>query len=84
VRRLSATEVARNFADVLDHVEHTGEIVLIERRGRPVARIEPAAVVSGSDLKALLRNVSQPDDAWAHELRELRESLPAEDRSWSD
>ncbi|MBJ7471660.1 MAG: type II toxin-antitoxin system Phd/YefM family antitoxin, partial [Solirubrobacteraceae bacterium] len=41
MRRISATEAARGFADLLDDVEATGESVVIERRGKAVATIGP-------------------------------------------
>lgn len=82
MRRLTATEAARRFADLLDSVERTGETVVVERRGRAIASISPAATVSGRSLKELLR--TQGDDpSWAGELSELRELLVPEKRSWS-
>ena len=42
MKRISATEAARNFADVLDRVEQTGETFVVERRGRTVAQISAA------------------------------------------
>jgi antitoxin (DNA-binding transcriptional repressor) of toxin-antitoxin stability system len=82
VRRLTATEAARRFSDLLDQVERDGETFLVERRGRAVASIGPAAAVSGQVVKDLLR--SQPADAaWARELAELRSGLEPEVRSWN-
>jgi prevent-host-death family protein len=56
VRRVSATEAARQFSDLLDQVERDGETFVVERRGRAVASIAPAAAVSGRTVKELMRS----------------------------
>lgn len=76
---VTATEASRSFADLLDGVEHRGEIYTIIRRGRVVARLEPARAASGRDVKALLRR-HRPDREWAAEVTELRQSLVVEER----
>lgn len=38
---LSATEVARNFSEVLNRVRYRGEEFVIMRGGEPVARLAP-------------------------------------------
>jgi prevent-host-death family protein len=81
VKRLTATEAARGFADLLDRVERDGETFVVERRGRPVASIQPAAAANGRAVKELLRS-HKPDETWERELRELRRSVQAEDRRW--
>jgi prevent-host-death family protein len=80
---VSATEAARQFSDLLDKVERDGETYVIERRGRAVASIEPAAHVSGRTVKELLRS-QPPDPTWARELAELRGLLEPEERRWND
>jgi antitoxin (DNA-binding transcriptional repressor) of toxin-antitoxin stability system len=82
MRRVSATEAARRFSDLLDQVEHEGETFVVERRGRAVASIAPAAAASGRTVKELLR-AQPPDPAWASELAELRGLLEREERSWN-
>lgn len=82
MRRLSATDAARKFSDLLDGVERTGETVVIERRGRAIASISPAAPVNGRSLKELLKT-HRADPAWAGELAELRGTLIAEQRPWN-
>ena len=81
MRRLSATDAARRFSELLDSVERTGESFLVVRRGRAVARIEPARAANGRRLKEILR-ANPPDVDWAGELHELRASSIIEDRSW--
>ncbi len=82
MRRLTATEAARRFSDLLDQVEREGETFVIERRGRAVASIAPAAAVSGRVVKDLLH--AQPADAgWPNELAALRAALDPQDRRWN-
>lgn len=82
IRRLTATEAARRFSDLLDQVERDGETFVVERRGRAIASIAPTAAVSGRAVKALLR--SQPaDPRWPRELAELRANLGPEERDWT-
>ena len=79
--RLSATETARRFSDLLDAVEYRGESFVISRKGRAVAVVSPAQPRSGKELKRFLRK-HPPYEAWADELREMRETLSVEERNW--
>jgi len=83
MRTVSATEAARRFSDLLDAVEHGREAFVVIRRGRAVARIEPAATANGKAVKEYLL-AHRPDAAWADELRDLRDRLFLEERAWSD
>lgn len=76
---VSATEASRSFADILDGVEHRGEHYTIVRRGRVVARLEPAKGPSGADAKALVRR-HRIDADWSREVSELRSELVIEER----
>jgi antitoxin (DNA-binding transcriptional repressor) of toxin-antitoxin stability system len=79
VQRLSATEAARGFSALLDQVEHDGETFLVERRGRVIARVAPAAAATGRSLKALLR-ARTIDERWPADLAQLRAGREPEDR----
>jgi antitoxin (DNA-binding transcriptional repressor) of toxin-antitoxin stability system len=82
VRRLTATEAARSFSDLLDKVEHDGETFLVERHGRVIASVSPAAAATGRVVKEALR--ARPgDDAWRDDLARLRAGLAPEERRWS-
>src|SRR4051812_11370277 len=83
MRKLSATDAARRFSDLLDAVERRGESFLVVRHGRTVARIGPAVSSDGRAVKQLLRS-ARPDADWEDELRALRDSLVLEDRRWSE
>ena len=76
---VTATEAARQFADLLDAVEHKGERYTITRRGKAIAHIEPVARGRGADTKALLRR-HRPDARWTHDLDEIRDLLEVENR----
>lgn len=80
VSKMSATEAARNFAEVLDAVEHRGERFTIVRRGRNVARIEPIVSGHGSDVKVMLTKRAV-DSRWRSELDAVRELVNVEERS---
>jgi prevent-host-death family protein len=76
---ITATEAARNFADLLDAVEHRGEHFTIVRRGKTVAHLEPAHGSRGADVKALLRR-HRPDADWSTDIRSVRDLLEVETR----
>ena len=82
MRRLTATEAARRFSDLLDRVDRDGETFVIERRGRAVASIQPAAATTGRTVKDLLR-AQKADPDWPRELGKLRASLEPEERRWN-
>jgi prevent-host-death family protein len=79
VTEISATDAARNFAELLDAVEHKGERIRIARRGRVIAQIEPVAKGRGSDVKSLLKR-HPGDGQWINVIREVRESVVSKDR----
>ncbi len=76
---VSATEAARNFATLLDAIEHRGERFTIVRRGKAVAYLELVSRGRGAEVKALLRR-HRPDKAWADEVAALRRLLIVEER----
>lgn len=77
---VSATEAARNFADLLDAIEHRGEHFTIVRRGKAVAHLEPMHRGRGEDVKALFRR-HRPDPDWAEDLRGVRDLVELDERS---
>jgi len=81
MRRITATDAARNFASMLDEVERHGAEFVIERRGRVVASVAPASAGNGRALKDALSGMPA-DDAWPDELRRLRDDLPDQRREW--
>ena len=77
---VSATDAARNFADLLDGIEHRGEHYTIVRRGKVVAQLEPVSRGRGADVKALLRR-HRPDPRWTDDLAGVRALLEIDDRT---
>lgn len=75
---VSATEAARNFADLLDAVER-GEQFTIIRRGRAVAHLEPVARGGGATVKAALR-AHTVDADWLREVNGVRALVAVEER----
>jgi antitoxin (DNA-binding transcriptional repressor) of toxin-antitoxin stability system len=82
MRRMSATEAARRFSELLDAVEGQGETFVVVRRGRAVAAIGPTSGAHGREVKAILREHGA-DAAWESELRALREALTPQERAWN-
>jgi antitoxin (DNA-binding transcriptional repressor) of toxin-antitoxin stability system len=76
---VSATDAARNFADILDAIEHRGEHYTIVRRGKAIAQLEPVSRGRGADVKAILHHHHR-DKAWARDLAETRQLLELEAR----
>ena len=77
---VSATEAARNFADLLDAVEHRGERFTVVRRGKAIATLEPAKPVLGAQAKAVLRR-HRRDPSWSEDLSATRRLVEIEDRT---
>jgi prevent-host-death family protein len=81
---VTATQAARNFANILDQVEH-GETIVITRDGVPVGRLSPERRTSAERLKAALRD-NPADEGFADDLEEahagLRAAFTDEVRGW--
>ena len=83
MREVTATDAARKFSDMLDAVEHNHETFVVTRGGKTVALIAPAPDTPGRLVKEVLRR-HDLDRGWSSELRDLRDLLGTEDRSWPD
>ncbi len=76
---VSATDAARNFADLLDAVEHRGDSFTVVRRGKAIAQLVPVDRGRGSDVKAVLRR-NMADSNWAADIAALRRSVEIDRR----
>lgn len=76
---ISATDAARNFADLLDAIEHRGEHFTIVRRGKVIAHLEPVSRGRGADVKRLLGE-HRADPAWSDDLGAVREVVEMQHR----
>lgn len=74
--RMSATEVARKFSDVLNRVA-AGEEIEVTRAGAPVAVIAPprARLLSAERFRELLASAPPVDETFADDVRALRRSV---------
>ncbi|MGP3967017.1 type II toxin-antitoxin system Phd/YefM family antitoxin [Streptomyces sp. 6N223] len=83
MRTMTATEVARNFASVLDRAEH-GETIVITRGGRRLATLSPATAGNGAAIKDFLD--SHPvDEEYARDVDSARDVVTDEmSAAWRD
>jgi prevent-host-death family protein len=87
-RRLSVTEAARNFSDLVNRVLYKGESVVLIRNGVQVARLVPPepATAPAEDLarrwETLPHLTPGEADRLAEELGEARGALPAAKSRW--
>jgi prevent-host-death family protein len=83
--RVTATEAARSFSDLLNRVRYKGEAFIVVRNGEAICRIEPvddgARPATVRDLVELLRHGPSPDDAYGEDLRRIRRKQPKLSRS---
>lgn len=64
--RISATEAARTFSELMNRVRYRGESFVVERSGKPICEILPARPpqFSGAELVSLLRSLPKPDEEY--------------------
>jgi prevent-host-death family protein len=86
MKTMTATQAARNFAGLLDAVEH-GEAIMITRDGVPVGRFVPERQTTADRLKDAIRNHAA-DSQFADDVdtvrAELRSAFADEVRTWPD
>jgi antitoxin (DNA-binding transcriptional repressor) of toxin-antitoxin stability system len=81
--RMTATEAARSFSDVLNRVA-AGDEIEVTRSGAPVAVIGPpnARVVSAERFRELIATAPRPDADFASDVRAAREAVAPPEPSW--
>lgn len=81
--RMTATEAARTFSDVLNRVAN-GEEIEVTRSGAPVALIAPvkSQLMSAGRLRELLATVPMPDEDFAQDLKTIRSEVEPPDEPW--
>jgi prevent-host-death family protein len=86
MKTVTATQAARNFAGLLNAVEH-GEVVVITRDGVPVGRFIPERQTTADRLTAALRDDAADPD-FADDLEavraDLRSAFTDEVHPWPD
>jgi antitoxin (DNA-binding transcriptional repressor) of toxin-antitoxin stability system len=80
---MTATEAARGFSDVLNRVA-AGEQIEVTRSGAPVAVIggPRARLVSAERFRELIASAPRPDEGFADDLRDIRESAGPPGEPW--
>jgi antitoxin (DNA-binding transcriptional repressor) of toxin-antitoxin stability system len=83
VSRMSATEAARSFSDVLNRVA-AGEEIEVIRNGASVAVIgrPHGQLVSADRFRELMATAPAPDDEFAAEVREARSAIGPPETPW--
>lgn len=81
--RLTATEAARSFSELLNRVA-AGEEVEVTRSGAPVAVIAPpkTQLVSAERFRELIATAPPLDDAFASDIRAARAALEPPTDPW--
>ena len=76
--RITATEAARKFSEILNRVAYKGESFVVERSGRPVCEIRPAVEegISTQELVEILRSGPHPDEGYLDILEEITRNQP--------
>jgi antitoxin (DNA-binding transcriptional repressor) of toxin-antitoxin stability system len=71
--RISATEAARSFSELMNRVRYRGESFVVERGSKPICEILPARPpkFSGAELASLLRSLPTPDEEHLTIVEEL-------------
>ncbi len=77
-RRISATDAARTFSDLLNRVQYRGERVVVERGGTPICEIVPAKPVTFTlaELGSLLHTLPKPDPRFWDDLEKITRTQP--------
>lgn len=81
--RMTATEAARSFSELLNRVA-AGEEIEVTRSGTPVAIVGPPRVrmLSGARFRELLASAPEVDEEFAEELRTIRASVGPPREPW--
>ena len=74
--RIKAAELHQRVGDVLAQIRYTGERVIIERRGKPVA-----AIISMEDLERLQASSNQASPTGEYRKRTRQEQLATLERA---
>lgn len=80
MKRITATTASREFSDILDRVEHSGEEFVVERRGRAVARLVPTAStpkrITIGDFVRSIESVPKPDESFIADIADIHRRQP--------
>jgi antitoxin (DNA-binding transcriptional repressor) of toxin-antitoxin stability system len=77
--KITATEAARRFSELLNRVRYAGESFLVVRNGELMCRIEPAStdrVAKVADLLEVLARGPARDQGFADDLEQAQRRQP--------
>ena len=83
--RVTATETARQFSEILNRVAYQGETFIVERGGRPICEISPieSEGLSTRELVEILSSSPRPDKAYFKTLEKItRKQAPVAPSPW--
>jgi antitoxin (DNA-binding transcriptional repressor) of toxin-antitoxin stability system len=85
-QKVTATEAARNFSDLLNRVRYGGETFVILRGGEAVgqlAPVEPSQAPTFREFLAMMKETEWPDDQFGSDLEAIQsEQLPPGESPW--
>lgn len=82
---ISATELARRLGDVLGRIRYRGDSFVVERNGKPIARLTPlSGGTAGSALDGLRawREAAAPDPELADDLERVNRADRPPENPW--
>jgi prevent-host-death family protein len=81
--RMTATEAARSFSELLNRVA-AGEEIALTRSGAEVAVISPpkSRLLSADRFRELIATAPAPDEGFLHDARAARESVGPPEDAW--
>lgn len=84
--KITATELARRLGDVLGRVRFRGDVFIVERSGRAVAKLSPLpsqADVSVRDALRAWSGQAATDDEFADDLERVNRADRAPKNPWA-
>lgn len=81
--RMTATDAARSFSDLLNRVA-SGEEIEVTRSGAAVAVISPrrSRSISAERFRWLIATAPEPDPGFLDDIRAARDSVPPPEDAW--
>jgi prevent-host-death family protein len=81
--RMTATEAARSFSELLNRVA-AGEEIALTRSGAEVAVISPpkSRLLSADRFRELIATAPAPDESFLDDVRAARESVGPPEDAW--
>jgi prevent-host-death family protein len=72
---VSALEVRKNLGEVLNRILYRGEEIIVERKGKPVAKIVPVKQTIAKARKVNIEDAATIRKSWARYQNEIGEAL---------